>query len=201
MIFLDLDGVLADFVSAARDVHRYHDPANVPADYVAAKWDFFTDWGITGKTFWSHIHAKGLDFYGSWVQPYSWALTILREVDRGHDDFAVLTAPSSSHWSYAGKKLWVDTYLRPACRRPIKLIVANMPHGEDTKHLLAGPDRLLIDDNDENVGEFRRAGGHAVVFPQLWNSRADLVPTFSAENWIRDLLKNWEDRNMPFLPC
>ena len=195
MIFLGMDGVLADFVSAARDVHHYHDPRAVPADYVAAKWHFFTDWGITGKTFWSHIHAKGLDFYGRWVQPYSWALTILREVDRGHDDFAILTTPSSSHWSYAGKKLWVDTYLQPACRKPIKVIVTDM------KHLLAGPNRLLIDDNDGNVGVFRQAGGYAVVFPQLWNSRADLAPNFSVESWIRGLLKNWEDRNMPFLPC
>ena len=38
------------------------------------------------------------------------------------------------------------------------------------KHLLAGPNRILIDDNDRNIEAFRAAGGIGILFPQPWNA-------------------------------
>ncbi len=34
----------------------------------------------------------------------------------------------------------------------------------------ANPRSILIDDYELNVTEFRRHGGQAVLFPQIWNS-------------------------------
>jgi hypothetical protein len=43
-IFLDLDGVLADFVGGARKRHR--------CDAPVTRWDFFGDWNLTPEQFW-----------------------------------------------------------------------------------------------------------------------------------------------------
>jgi hypothetical protein len=39
------------------------------------------------------------------------------------------------------------------------------------KHFCAQPTTLLIDDSDDNVTEFRRHGGQALLLPRPWNSR------------------------------
>lgn len=41
------------------------------------------------------------------------------------------------------------------------------------KELLAGADAILIDDRLENVEEFRKAGGEAVLFPSRWQGRTE----------------------------
>jgi len=43
------------------------------------------------------------------------------------------------------------------------------------KHLLAAPDTVLIDDCDENIDRFRKAGGSAILFPQKWNSNHKIL--------------------------
>ncbi len=38
------------------------------------------------------------------------------------------------------------------------------------KHFFAHPNALLIDDKDENVRDFLKAGGNAFLLPRQWNS-------------------------------
>ncbi len=163
MIVLDLDGVLADFTTASCVVHGKEDEA--PG---IDNWDFFKEWGLSGSEFWEPIHVAALSFYKDLVDPYPWMEELILAIDDA-DDFVILSAPSQSEWCYAGKKVWVDQHIAPVLGRSPELMIGSK------KHLLAGPDRLLVDDNDGNVQKFTEAGGHTVTFPQLWNSQASLT--------------------------
>ena len=156
MIVCDLDGVLGDFTTAACKVHGKE-------GYVSDKWNFFEDWGLTVDQFWEPIHALGDDFYEFYVKPYPWMAPLLSNID-SVDDFIIMSHPAGEHPSeYSGKRVWVDKYVNKWFDRKVTLIV-----GGD-KHLLAGPDRLLLDDNDKNVADFVKAKGYALLFPQRWN--------------------------------
>jgi len=96
-------------------------------------------------------------------------MEVVRLVDHA-DDFIIYSAPSNSEYGYSGKKAWIDKYIQPYHKKTIKLHV-----GSD-KWLMAGPDRLLIDDFDTNIRLFREAGGNAITFPQSWNSESDQEP-------------------------
>lgn len=154
MIILDLDGVLAEFDRAACEVH------GLPEGTVPKSWDWYHDFGITDKEFWDKIHALGDKFYGELVQPYPWAREVL-ELVRGADDFVIMSSPSNHPAGYAGKKIWVDKYLDGV--KPAQLIVGS------AKHLLAGRDRLLVDDGPHNITAFIDAGGATCTFLQPWN--------------------------------
>ncbi len=152
-----LTAYFADFSSAACLVHGR-------LGYQVKEWDFFKNWRMTPEVFWNTIHEYGDEFYEKLVQPYRWSTYLLRKIALT-DDFALVSAPTRHPSSYSGKKIWVDKYLQPHLNQRIKLIVT----GE--KHLLATPDRLLIDDNDQNIKKFQAAGGRVITFPQIWNSQ------------------------------
>jgi hypothetical protein len=176
MILLDMDGVLANFSLAASLVHGQGKAR-------PTHWNWYEDWGITGKEFWAPIHELGGGFYKRWVQPYPWAVDVLRLVADA-DDFIIYSAPSSSEYGYSGKKAWIDKYLQPYHDKPIKIHV-----GSD-KWLMAGKDRLLIDDYDENIKKFREHGGHTVTFPQPWNSQKEVEP--GDLTYLRSFLHYWK---------
>ena len=70
--------------------------------------------------------------------------------------------------SCTGKALWVQSHLPEYSKR---FIISTAP-----KSLLAKPDTLLIDDKDENVEEFVKAGGYGILVNRPWNKgyeRAD----------------------------
>ena len=180
MILLDLDGVLANFSGAASLVHGH-------GTKTPHKWDWYKDWPCTTDEFWQVIHGLGDHFYEKWVEPYPWAIDVLRLVAHA-DEFVIFSSPSDSQYGYAGKKIWVDKYLQPhlGTSTPIKLIVGS------EKHLMAGKDRLLIDDYDVNIERFRKAGGHTVTFPQPWNSQKGVKP--GDITYLRAFLNFWEHR-------
>ena len=180
MIILDLDGVLANFSEAASLVHGH-------GTKTPSCWDWYKqEWGITTDEFWQVIHGMGDDFYKHWVTPYPWAVDLLALVAEA-DDFIILSSPSDSQYGYSGKKIWVDKYLQPHLDQPIKLIVGS------EKHLMAGPDRLLIDDYDKNTKAFARAGGHTITFPQPWN-RAEQKP--GDLMYVASYLHYWHSRKV-----
>lgn len=159
MIILDLDGVFADFANAAAALHGKWGTK-------ITKWDFFIDWGLTPEKFWKKITNEGEAFYSEMVLPYPWAKELLLAVQET-DEFVVMSSPAcGTPMGYGSKKLWVDKYLQPHVVDPIRVIAGS------EKWLLAGSDRLLIDDYDQNIKDFREAkpvGGYAMTFPQLWN--------------------------------
>jgi hypothetical protein len=157
-VFVDMDGVLCDFISGA---HEAHGRKYVHEEYPRGCWEIADHWGITGNAFWGGIDAK-YDFWES-LNPYPWMGEVLDLARSAGNEVKLLTSPSKSPLCYYGKRAWCDKHVP----HDIELIICK------SKRFLASPHRLLIDDGDHNVKPWREAGGVAVLFPQPWNDGWD----------------------------
>ncbi len=135
VIFVDLDGVVADFAGHLA-AHGLHDAQGRP------RWDDLThEW-------WAGIPVLpgAADFFA-------------RVAARAETRF--LSAPSLSPSCLSGKAEWVLKFLPHEGKRAMKrLIIAS---GEN-KQLLAAPGRILIDDRRRNIDEWVEAGGIGIHF-------------------------------------
>lgn len=159
-IYLDVDGVLADWVGGCAalfgkttkeleekwptDCHGIEGPLGVSIDDI---------WGMVdpaGEAFWS-----GLETYpGAWG--FYWYCKTIAPV-------CFLTKPSMRKESWSGKHEWLRRFT-------MKDDVSRMITMTYEKSELAKPGRVLVDDLDSNCEEFRAAGGSAIVLPRAWNS-------------------------------
>ena len=163
-VFVDIDGVLADFATEVLLVHNAGVSQSDCIDVEAfmSQWPRgeFEMWDRMGYEsvgdFWEMI-AGSPSFWNA-MTPYPWA-TQLMLAARVFGDVSILSSPSGDPKCWSGKKSWRDAYF-PAT----PLILCK------EKELIATPDRLLIDDRDEGVDKWRDAGGQAILFPRLWNS-------------------------------
>lgn len=167
-LLLDLDGVLADFNSAAAIVHnltpeemyKHHKPGEwsiVPALSKALGKELDED------SFWEPIHAMEDAFWES-LQPTPWYSDLMFYINghviAGELEWFIVTAPSQCHSSYAGKVKW----MKQRFGRDFDSF-----HITRHKHHLANLDTILIDDRNRNCKEFRKAGGGAILFPSIGN--------------------------------
>lgn len=163
-IFLDLDGVITDFVSSSMAFHDAWIPgeAYYPAGF---------GWDVVGAT--NHVRgAKGIEQitaelfwdsldYDFWreLKPYSEAERFIEKL-QGIGDLYFATSPTLSSDCVAGKFDWVkDNYPNMLRRTYIGA----------KKDVFAGPNTFLIDDRDKNVSEFNEAGGRGILVPRPWN--------------------------------
>jgi len=158
--FLDMDGVLADFVAGACAAHGrsfpYTDPANLGI------FELVSIWGMSEDDFYAPLHA--LEFWENLsVTPEAYELVSIAESAVGSDNVALLTtAPAYPDGSIAGKLLWVKQHFPQFFRK--RVIFCR------DKRFLASSDALLVDDRDRNVTDFINSGGHAILFPRAWNA-------------------------------
>lgn len=163
--FVDLDGVLCDFVRPAVRAHGqypgdyYLDPGSWPAPGQRDLWPWM---GLASeKEFWRPL-----------LNPAFWrtlpltpdARRIRDAVEAKHYAGGVhlLSSPQLDPSSYAGRVEWVRMWLPQYTRRAVLT---------DCKAACAHRGALLIDDSDEQVQAFRDAGGWAILLPRAWNSR------------------------------
>lgn len=153
-IFLDLDGVLVDFVGPALALHRKAIP---PRD---VRWNFPDQVGIPQEAFWKPL---GFDFWANlpWTREGRALLEAVEDIDA---PFGYLTSPCQTEGCAEGKRAWARKHL--PCRGA-KVFIGS------AKHLLAHPGALLVDDHDANVEAFRAAGGKAILVPRPWNTRRE----------------------------
>lgn len=173
MIFVDMDGVVADFVAGVCDLH------GKPVEDVDC-WDFYEKWGIDEDQFWEPVNAAGRDFWAS-LKPFDWFDELVAVVKEADPDFFILTKPSRQASCLAGKLDWIHRHFGTRFRNYIFA---------PNKSPLAAPGRFLIDDSEPNVDGFLKHGGSAYLFPQPWN-RND---RFAAER-IHGLRANLEHYN------
>lgn len=158
-IYLDLDGVLADFVRGCFQ----HFGRTLPMADVG--WNFYRDWGMTEQEFWTHTTFS---FWAKlpWTPEGRDLLDGLRTLtDR---PLVILTSPAPRQGCTEGKLDWLRQHL-PDFIRQGRVFIGS------AKHHLAAPDKLLIDDHDANVERFRQHGGAAVLVPRPWNARKALT--------------------------
>lgn len=151
-----MDGVIADFVGAIHKAHGrpycYDDPA------VRGRFDIDPIWGISAKEFWS---TDTFEFWDT-VEPHAEATQIvsLLEETFGSENVCILTSPSNGPGCVPGKRSWIRRHF-PQFQKRIIFTSA--------KEFLAGDQRLLIDDRDSNIKDFRDHGGEAILIPRHWN--------------------------------
>lgn len=156
--FLDMDGVIADFVTAACLAHGrispYRDPANL------GSFDMEKLWKMQINDFWKPINTVGF-WHEIPLMPDAKEIVDLTEKYFGKE-VAILTAPSHDPHCFIGKREWI---LRNFPQFENRLIFA----AASAKRLMAGPGRFLIDDRDKNLDQFAEAGGTPICVPRPWN--------------------------------
>jgi hypothetical protein len=157
-IFLDLDGVLVDFIGG---VIKRHQLDCTPAD--CTEWGTVLEVykkqypGASNRNFWDSLGRDfwlGLEFY-PWANELLEYLTPFKPI--------ILTAPTLNN---AG---WKQEFIRnnlPEFFNDKRYIITP----SHTKHVLARPSALLIDDRITNVKDFKKSRGLAMLWPQPWNT-------------------------------
>lgn len=154
--YLDLDGVLVDFVKGAL---KLHNSDIKPSEIV---WDIDKQLGLTPEQFWSPFNFT---FWANleWTPEGKEILELVESVYG--DNIAILTSPPKTGGAVEGKLAWVAKNM-PKYKR--KTFVGAR------KELMAAPSKLLIDDREENVDNFMEAGGGAILIPRPWNRNKDM---------------------------
>lgn len=152
-IMLDLDGVLVDFVGGVEKVF------DVDLSQLNT-WNIAEYMRITPQAFWRKIGESRL-FWGE-LKPYPWARDVVNLcLTATKGNVTIVTSPAADP-NCAGQKMWWISHWFPTFKRGFLI-------GPE-KHLLAKPHHALVDDSPSNVEAFVRYGGHAITFPQGWNS-------------------------------
>lgn len=168
--FIDLDGVLVDFTKGALSHH------NRVVPYSEITWDFHKQMGLSGTEFWSPL---GEHFWATLkpTEEFENLVHIMFNLMETEKVFLV-SSPCLTLGCITGKARWVERYLPSFTRR---LILTG------DKHILAGPRKLLIDDNADNCSQWSRAGGQFFLFPRPWNPGNTFEP--AAVQMLTELLK------------
>lgn len=149
-MFLDLDGVLANFSESACQVCDVPYPSNT----------IFTDTWLDeqcGKKLWNL--CRGHDFWLN-IQPFPWAQE-LRDLIANHtDQWIFLTKSSFDAGYYSGKWEWMKRHFPKDLAR---LWIVN----GDKSIVCRGPGDLLIDDKSKNCQPWIEAGGEIYHWREL----------------------------------
>jgi hypothetical protein len=156
-VFLDLDGVIADWLSSALKLCGF-DPSDPEVQRQAARqYDFF-DARVGRKKLLDKINAAGVDFWLR-LKPLPWASRLIAlavsRVGSGH--VAFLSSPGKFTYAPEGKFAWVRAHFS----QPLILTEA--------KHLLAHPRALLVDDDVVTTQKFLAASGLAKKWAHQFN--------------------------------
>ena len=146
--FCDLHGCLVDFVGQCNktfDVDIYSDPAMLADWHAPAKVieQFVDRVSCQDATFWSEMPL----------------LPNAHKVLASVKDPIILTTPWGNAASYAGTRALIEKHFPDT-----PFIFA------DKKHVLAAGN-TLIDDKEENIDMWRRAGGIGILHPGLMNRK------------------------------
>jgi len=170
-IFLDMDGVLVNFVAGACARHGRPDPYLDPANY--GNFDMAAIWGMPNGEFWRKL--DGADFWANldWM-PDGREILEMVELRFGAKNVCLLTAPCLDPQCIPGKLAWVDKHLPQYRSRFIPTAA---------KGFLAHKNAVLFDDRDSNIAEFRLDGGAAFLIPRPWNAGHHIVK----DNWLQTM--------------
>jgi len=154
-VFLDVDGVLADFVG-----NILKECGKDSSQLKRGEYDLNESLGLD-----MHSILKNLDWYNiPLTEDYQIFLDFVKKHFKKHQIY--ICTKVFDYESAKGKMKWIRKNI-PGY--PFLLT--------DNKCRLAGKGLLLIDDCDEEVNKFRGMGGKAILVPRIWNTMfANKIP-------------------------
>lgn len=158
-----MDGVVADFIGAALrqlnlvghfgpNLERWPEGAFLISDAMRGDLSEEEIWYAINQDpgFWLYLDVLPIGH-----------LIVSRVAAAGHE-IVFLTSPGNNPRSYSQKVIWA--------RRNFKTSKPKVIPCPITKAALSARGRLLIDDSDKNIDEWRAAGGYGLLVPRVWNS-------------------------------
>jgi 5'(3')-deoxyribonucleotidase len=170
-LFLDIDGVLSDFVWAICTAH------NRPRPYIDDQnlgvYDLEKIWGMSQEEFWGPTNNK---FFWRDMPLMHDALAILTMCESyiSAQNICLLSSPTIHSASLAGKQEWIFHHFPQYAKKYL------LGSG---KYFCANEQTVLVDDRDVNLSMFRLHGGKGVIVPRPWNSfyNRDVLMTLEAQ--------------------
>lgn len=155
-LYLDMDGVLADFDTYARQVLGH--PTNGNTRWSDEEWKKLGENPRLYRDLDKTAEADDLvAFCRNWTDRRGWDLKVLTAVPKGND----------MPWAFYDKVVWMQ-------RRYPNIPVMFGPYSQDKQHH-AQPGDILIDDRTSNCEEWRRAGGVAIQHRGDLSNTLDLL--------------------------
>jgi len=163
ILLLDMDEVLVDFDSGACEAHgitsqqmnHYRHPG---------QWSLIEPIGraktagmsaLTLDEFWQPIHDAGAGFWEN-LNKLPWYDEVVGWAEINFEEWYIVSSPSRETCSYTGKVNWLKREFGSQFDRFFLT-----PY----KELLATPNRILLDDREDNISEFEKHGGQGMLFP------------------------------------
>ena len=156
IIYVDLDGVCTDLLG---DLYRLFGKNYPPERWPRTYHEIEQEFGFDERSFWQEVECRNPDFWSK-MSEFPWVEHLFCRLNQ-FGTVVILTAPSRSKASVAGKIEWIRSRFNASFR---DYIITSR------KSDLAQSGRYLIDDSPTNVAEFSQAGGYGVLFPQPWNT-------------------------------
>lgn len=101
-IFVDMDGVITDFVAASLIVHGKPDALRI---WPAGERDIPKVLGLSRTQYWNAIDDQGSDFWAS-LDPFPWFIDLI-DLVREFAPMTILTSPSLLPSCLEGKVRWL----------------------------------------------------------------------------------------------
>lgn len=158
--YLDMDGVLADFMHGALRAHDmdtqlyknnvgYHGCGELSVLLGMEKRLFYS---VMDYNFWRELRP---------MEDYT-DIAALCEMYFGRENVFICSSPSKNWGCMEAKRDWLARWLPNYRNRFIFT---------EHKYAVSGKGRVLVDDWDKNCAKWGECGGKAVLVPRLWNSR------------------------------
>ena len=171
-IFLDMDGVIADFHKQVGRIYGINDLSKTWPN--KGSWDLAKAVNlsrpehspITDSMVWKFVEKFKTPFWST-IELLPWA-ELLYSTLCNLGEVYILTSPTDSKYCFEGKLAWI--------REHISVLNLCIFCPTELKYLLSTPDSFLIDDHEDTCRDFDVKGaGHSFLFPRPWNNPP--VPT------------------------
>jgi len=160
-LILDMDGVVADFVTALCKTHALSSPYD----------NGYERWDIESSTEFGHMSRNQMF---KPCRDAAWWENIPKTPEADHivetclelvgiENIVVCTATTLPVGACTDGKIAWWKKLYPKVGLHDRVIAT--PH----KHFLASPYSILIDDKESNIDDFQQHGGNAMMIPRPWN--------------------------------
>lgn len=156
-IFLDMDGVISDWLGAACKLCDIDLNDEEIREAIKTENGWLEDF-VDEKTLWKNIGDAGVGYWEN-LELFPWSKKLYKKLEELGDDFAILTSPGKyteiASNACNGKVLWLDSHFN---------------NKEDyifayKKFLCANENAILVDDSPNKIDPFNEAGGHGFLWP------------------------------------